>query len=122
MSNALTLPSISSLDSLDQYLRTIKTFPVLSAEEERDLATRYRADNDLDAAKGLIISHLRLVASIARGFRIVAWSSFAHRKYASFTRSSATACRPVIFVPSASRKARCSSNCANACSFMIKAI
>ena len=68
MSNALTLPSISSLDSLDQYLRTIKTFPVLSAEEERDLATRYRADNDLDAAKGLIISHLRLVASIARGY------------------------------------------------------
>ena len=40
MSNALTLPSISSLDSLDQYLRTIKTFPVLSAEEERDLAKR----------------------------------------------------------------------------------
>ena len=68
MSNALTLPSISSLDSLDQYLRTIKTFPVLSAEEERDLAKRYRADNDLDAAKGLIISHLRLVASIARGY------------------------------------------------------
>ncbi|HYG13516.1 MAG TPA: RNA polymerase sigma factor RpoH [Methylophilaceae bacterium] len=68
MSNALTLPSISSLDSLDQYLRTIKTFPVLSAEEERDLAKRYRADNDLEAAKGLIISHLRLVASIARGY------------------------------------------------------
>ena len=68
MSNALTLPSISSLDSLDQYLRTINTFPVLSAEEERDLAKRYRADNDLDAAKGLIISHLRLVASIARGY------------------------------------------------------
>ena len=68
MSNALTLPSISSLDSLDQYLRTIKTFPVLSAEEEHELATRYRASNDLEAAKGLIISHLRLVASIARGY------------------------------------------------------
>ena len=68
MSNALTLPSISSLDSLDQYLRTIKTFPVLSAEEEHELATRYRADNDLEAAKGLIMSHLRLVASIARGY------------------------------------------------------
>jgi RNA polymerase sigma-32 factor len=68
MSNALTLPSISSLDSLDQYLRTIKTFPVLSAEEEYDLATRYRNGNDLEAAKSLIISHLRLVASIARGY------------------------------------------------------
>lgn len=68
MSNALTLPSISSLDSLDQYLRTIKTFPVLSAEEEHELATRYRAGNDLEAAKSLIMSHLRLVASIARGY------------------------------------------------------
>lgn len=68
MSNALTLPAISSLDSLDQYLRTIKAFPVLSADEEYDLATRLRTNNDLEAAKGLIMSHLRLVASIARGY------------------------------------------------------
>ncbi|WP_082889190.1 RNA polymerase sigma factor RpoH [Methylovorus sp. MM2] len=68
MSNALTLPSISSLDSLDQYMRTIKAFPVLTAEEEYDLATRLRKDNDLESAKGLIVSHLRLVASIARGY------------------------------------------------------
>lgn len=68
MSNALTLPSISALDSLDQYMRTIKAFPVLSAEEEYDLATRLRKNNDLEAAKGLIVSHLRLVASIARGY------------------------------------------------------
>lgn len=68
MSYALTLPSISALDSLDQYMRTIKTFPVLSAEEEYDLATRLRKDNDLEAARALIVSHLRLVASIARGY------------------------------------------------------
>jgi RNA polymerase sigma-32 factor len=68
MTNALTIPSVASLDSLDQYLRTIKAFPVLSAEEEYDLATRLRKDNDIDAAKGLIVSHLRLVASIARGY------------------------------------------------------
>lgn len=68
MSNALTLPSISAVDSLDQYMRTIKAFPVLSAEEEYDLATRLRKDNDLEAAKQLIVSHLRLVASIARGY------------------------------------------------------
>lgn len=68
MSNALTLPSISALDSLDQYLCTIKAFPVLSAEEEYDLATRLRKNNDLEAAKSLILSHLRLVASIARGY------------------------------------------------------
>lgn len=68
MTNALTLPSVASLDSLDQYLRTIKTFPVLSAEEEYDLAMRLKKHNDLEAAKGLIVSHLRLVASIARGY------------------------------------------------------
>ncbi|HZV98530.1 MAG TPA: RNA polymerase sigma factor RpoH [Methylophilaceae bacterium] len=68
MSNALTLPSISAVDSLDQYMRTIKAFPVLSAEEEYDLATRLRKNNDLEAAKQLIVSHLRLVASIARGY------------------------------------------------------
>jgi len=68
MSNALTLPTISALDSLDQYMRTIKAFPVLTAEEEHSLATRLKANNDLEAAKGLIVSHLRLVASIARGY------------------------------------------------------
>ncbi|MDX1915739.1 MAG: RNA polymerase sigma factor RpoH [Methylophilus sp.] len=68
MINALTLPSVSSLDSLDQYLRTIKQFPVLSAEEEYEYATRLKKDGDLEAARALIVSHLRLVASIARGY------------------------------------------------------
>lgn len=66
--NALTIPSIASLDSLDQYLRAIKTFPVLTAEEEYDYATRLKKDGDLEAARALIVSHLRLVASIARGY------------------------------------------------------
>jgi len=68
MTNALTIPSISSLDSLDQYMRTIKAFPVLTVEEEYDYAKRLKENNDLEAAKGLIVSHLRLVASIARGY------------------------------------------------------
>ncbi|WP_221765007.1 RNA polymerase sigma factor RpoH [Methyloradius palustris] len=68
MTNALTIPSISSLDSLDQYMRTIKAFPVLTAEEEHNYAKRLKENNDLEAAKGLIVSHLRLVASIARGY------------------------------------------------------
>ncbi|MCB5184968.1 RNA polymerase sigma factor RpoH [Methylobacillus gramineus] len=68
MSNAMTLPAISSFDSLDQYMRTIKTFPVLTAEEEHSLATRLHKENDLEAAKTLVVSHLRLVASIARGY------------------------------------------------------
>lgn len=68
MNNALTIPSLSSLDSLDQYMRTIKAFPVLTAEQELDYATRLKNNNDLEAAKALIVSHLRLVASIARGY------------------------------------------------------
>ena len=66
--NALTIPSISSLDSFDQYMRAIKAFPLLSAEEEYDYATRLKNDNDLEAAQMLIVSHLRLVVSIARGY------------------------------------------------------
>jgi RNA polymerase sigma-32 factor len=66
--NALTLPSISSLDSYDQYMRTIKTFPMLTAEEEHEYATRLAKFNDLEAAQQLIVSHLRLVAKIARGY------------------------------------------------------
>ena len=68
MTNALTIPSVTAVDSLDQYLRTIKAFPVLSAQEEYDLAMRLKKNSDLEAAKSLIVSHLRLVASIARGY------------------------------------------------------
>jgi RNA polymerase sigma-32 factor len=64
----LTLPSISSLDSYDQYMRTIKAFPMLSAEEEYEYASRLKKFNDLEAAQKLIVSHLRLVAKIARGY------------------------------------------------------
>lgn len=66
---ALTIPSISSLDSYDQYMRTIKTFPILTAEEEREYATQLKDFNNLEAAQKLIVSHLRLVASIARGYK-----------------------------------------------------
>ena len=68
MSYSLSLPIPSAVDSVDHYLRAIKAFPLLSAKEEYDLATRLQRDNDLDAAKGLILPHLRLVASIARGY------------------------------------------------------
>ncbi|HEY8353887.1 MAG TPA: RNA polymerase sigma factor RpoH [Methylophilaceae bacterium] len=68
MSNAMTLPTISSADGLDHYIRLVKSFPILSAEEEFDLATRLQKHNDLEAAKQLILSHLRLVVSIARSY------------------------------------------------------
>lgn len=68
MTNAMTLPTIGSTDGLDQYIRLVKSFPMLSAEDEFALATRLQKDNDLEAAKQLILSHMRLVVSIARGY------------------------------------------------------
>ena len=54
---------------LQSYLRAVQAFPLLTADEERDLATRWRRDNDLDAAWKLVTSHLRYVAKVARGYR-----------------------------------------------------
>jgi len=52
----------------DAYLDAVARIPVLSAEEEKTLATRFRRDNDLDAARQLVLSHLRFVVRIARGY------------------------------------------------------
>src|SRR6202042_724881 len=56
------------LGSLDAYMDRVSRIPVLSREEEHDLAVRYRADDDLDAARKLVLSHLRFVVHIARGY------------------------------------------------------
>ncbi len=68
MTNALTVPVLTASDSLEQYSRAIKAYPILSAEEEYSLALKFKKENDLEAARKLIVSHLRLVASIARGY------------------------------------------------------
>jgi RNA polymerase sigma-32 factor len=68
MTNALTVPALLATDSLEQYSRAIKAYPILSAEEELSLAVTFKKENDLEAARQLIVSHLRLVASIARGY------------------------------------------------------
>lgn len=68
MTNALTLPVIAATDSLEHFSRVIKSYPILTAEEEYSLAVKFRDEADLDAARQLIVSHLRLVASIARGY------------------------------------------------------
>ena len=68
MTQALTFPTISALGNLDAYIQSAKRFPILSQEEEFRLATRYREEQDLDAARQLVLSHLRLVISIARGY------------------------------------------------------
>jgi RNA polymerase sigma-32 factor len=54
--------------SLDAYMQAISGIDVLSAEEEKALAIRLRDNNDLDAARQLILAHLRFVAHIARGY------------------------------------------------------
>jgi RNA polymerase sigma-32 factor len=54
--------------SLEAYIQTVNRFPILSAEEERALAQRFRNEGDLDAARGLVLSHLRLVVALARGY------------------------------------------------------
>jgi RNA polymerase sigma-32 factor len=54
--------------SLEAYIQTVGRFPILSAEEEQRLARRFRAKGDLEAARQLVLSHLRLVVAIARGY------------------------------------------------------
>lgn len=68
MTTALTLPVLTAADSLEHYSRAIRAYPILTAEAEYALAVKFKQDNDLDAARQLIVSHLRLVASIARGY------------------------------------------------------
>jgi RNA polymerase sigma-32 factor len=56
------------LGSLDHYIQAANAIPVLSAAEEFELATRLRDANDLEAAKRLVLSHLRFVVHVARGY------------------------------------------------------
>ncbi len=63
----LSIPSLS-VGSLENYISSVKSFPMLTHEEELDLATRFQRDNDLDAARNLVLSHLRVVVSVARGY------------------------------------------------------
>ena len=55
--------------NLDQYMSAAFAIPVLTTEQEFELATRLRESNDLEAAQKLVISHLRFVVHIARGYR-----------------------------------------------------
>jgi len=61
---ALTGP----LGSLDAYLDRVSRVPMLSREDEQALALRFRADGDVEAARALVLSHLRFVVHIARGY------------------------------------------------------
>jgi RNA polymerase sigma-32 factor len=54
--------------SLDAYIERVSSIPVLSREEEHELAKRFHDDEDLDAARMLVLSHLRFVVHVARGY------------------------------------------------------
>jgi RNA polymerase sigma-32 factor len=69
MSNALTVSMpLPSAASLDAYIQAVNRFPILSQEEEVALAKSFRERQDLEAAGKLVLSHLRLVVAIARGY------------------------------------------------------
>ncbi len=64
----IALPVLSANGSLEQYIQTVNSIPMLTPEEEFELATRQQEHGDLEAAKRLVLSHLRVVVSIARGY------------------------------------------------------
>ena len=65
---ANNLPIPSAIGSLDAYVGAVHQIPVLTVEEEQALARQYSAQNDLDAAKRLVMAHLRFVVHVARGY------------------------------------------------------
>src|SRR6187455_2877583 len=72
-SQALALPNstlISSgpLGSLEAYVERVSAIPMLGREEELELARRFHEEQDLEAARTLVLSHLRFVVHIARGY------------------------------------------------------
>lgn len=66
--NSIALPMISATGSLDSYIQAINRFPLLTQEQETEYARRLRDTDDIEAARHLVLSHLRLVVSIARGY------------------------------------------------------
>ncbi len=68
MDNLLTIPLNANAGSLQAYIQATHQYPMLSEARERELAERFHRDNDLEAARELVMSHLRFVVRIARGY------------------------------------------------------
>jgi RNA polymerase sigma-32 factor len=62
------LPIPSAAVSLESYVQTVNAFPILTQQQETDLGRRLRQTGDVDAARQLVLSHLRVVVAIARGY------------------------------------------------------
>jgi RNA polymerase sigma-32 factor len=68
MTPALNLPVPVAVGNLESYIQTANRFPILGEQEEKELARRFRQEGDLEAARALVLSHLRLVVAVARGY------------------------------------------------------
>lgn len=69
MSTELQLPSFGlPIGSLDAYIHRVSQIPMLTQEEEYEFATRVQQNEDLEAAKSLVLAHLRYVVRVARGY------------------------------------------------------
>jgi RNA polymerase sigma-32 factor len=64
----LAFPTPASLGSIDHYIQAVNRFPLLTAEQEVALGRKLRDENDLDAARQLVLSHLRLVVAVSRKY------------------------------------------------------
>ncbi|MEM8766814.1 MAG: RNA polymerase sigma factor RpoH [Pseudomonadota bacterium] len=67
--DVLALNALAPGRDLDAYVQTISAFPVLTPEEEKALAERFYYENDLEAARELVLCHLRFVVHLARSYR-----------------------------------------------------
>jgi len=67
--NALTALALTPGGNLDAYVRAVQQFPMLSQAREEELALRFRTLNDLESARELVLSHLRLVVAVSRQFK-----------------------------------------------------
>jgi RNA polymerase sigma-32 factor len=64
----MTMPMPLAAGSLEAYIQSVNRLPLLSAEQEQDYARRWREENDVEAARQLVLSHLRLVVAVARSY------------------------------------------------------
>ena len=65
---SMTLPVLSPISSLESYVQAVNAIPMLTPEREIELGRRLKQDNDLVAARDMVLSHLRLVVSVARNY------------------------------------------------------
>ncbi|MBX3675608.1 MAG: RNA polymerase sigma factor RpoH [Rhodocyclaceae bacterium] len=68
MTYSMNLPVPVAVGNLESYIQAANRFPLLTEAEEVGLARKFRQDGDIEAARGLVLSHLRLVVSVARGY------------------------------------------------------